>query len=109
MVELQTRRDAANRVLMLCESEKIPKRLADQLNLYLVYGEPPQSSFLRLMLQHQVYEALIMSSKEDVEHAKSIAMIMHWEMPSGAHGSKEHVERWCSDIRNSGEPFLRAH
>jgi len=99
---LDDRKEVARRVAVICESEKVDEHLSSQLQRYITDGHVPINTFLKLMLQHKVYEALLICTKDEAAVAHRLALIMYWELPPAAHGDRERVIQWCNSVLDSG-------
>lgn len=71
----------------------IPERIMQNL-LHYVKGEEAPGSFLYAVLTNDLWGAVGRADQEMKPLIPILVSYIHWEVPSGCHGSKEAVKAW---------------
>lgn len=72
---------------------QIPERVMQNL-LYYVKGEEYPGGFLYAVLSNDLFSAIGRADREMLPLIPLLVHYIHWEVPSGCHGSPEHVREW---------------
>jgi hypothetical protein len=74
----------------------VPPRILASLERYRDHGVPV-GGFLKAVLGDKLLDAVCRADPDSLESIRAIAMWVHWELPSRAHGSAEAIEEWVAD------------
>lgn len=83
---------------MTVDYSEIPERIMQNL-LYYVKGEEHPGGFLYAVLCNDLFGAVGKADKEMKPLIPLLVQYIHWEVPSGCHGSPEHVKAWMEKTR----------
>ena len=78
---------------MRADYSLIPERIMNNL-LYYVKGEESPGGFLYAVLCNDLFGAVGKADDEMKPLIPLLVQFIHWEVPSGCHGSREHVKAW---------------
>ena len=70
------------------------------LERYRDYGVPV-GDFLQAVLRNDLLDALCRADSDNLAALRAIALWVHWELPSRAHGSAGAVEGWIAQHREA--------
>lgn len=71
----------------------LPEHMREGMKNYIEKGIEP-GTFLRLMLEHRIYEAASHADDRNKDYLFKYIYFMYNFMPSQAHGSVEYVRDW---------------
>lgn len=76
----------------------IPERI--MLNLkYYIEGKEIPGGFLCAVLSNDLFKAVTKADDEMLPLIPLLVHYIHWECPSGCHGSVQQVEEWTKEKR----------
>ncbi len=71
------------------------KEIRESLNRYVEHKILP-GGFLTAVLENNLKEAVFRADARNEKRLKDICMVIHWDLPSGCHGSPEKVKAWLN-------------
>lgn len=83
---------------MSVDYSAIPERIMSNL-LYYVKGEEFPGGFLYAVLCNDLFRAVGCADKEMKTLIPLLVHYIHWEVPSGCHGSPEIVKAWMEKTK----------
>lgn len=82
--------------------ETLPEGLQGGMQRYLEQGIMP-GHFLTAVLKNNLFEAVMRADADNLKELPNIVKWIHWEVPSGSHGSIIKVKEWIKDFKLLGE------
>jgi hypothetical protein len=81
---------------MITDYSIIPERIMGNLLAYVEEGQAP-GDFLYAVLTNNLFEAVFKADSEIKPIIPILVFFIHWEIPSGCHGSEEIVKNWLKN------------
>lgn len=73
--------------------QMLPEHMQEGMKNYIEKGIPP-GTFLRLMLEHKIYDAAILADAINQQYIFRYIHFMYNFIPADSHGDKETVDAW---------------
>jgi len=74
--------------------DQVPSRFLDSLDAWAKTARPT-GSFLRAVLENNLFEAVGRADSEAAEALRGIVTYVNCQLPGGCWGNKEVVEKWA--------------
>lgn len=79
---------------------RVPENIQGLIDSYVKFRREP-GGFVRAVLENDLAMAVGRADHTSYAHLREIVSYVHWEVPSGCHGSPEKVQKWLD--RGRGE------
>lgn len=75
---------------------QVPAYMHEEIRRYVEERIKPER-FLLAVLANNFMEAVGQADDNNIKYLKLWAQLIHWELPSGCHGSPEKVKKWLRE------------
>lgn len=80
------------------EYDNVPPLIKESLEAWVKHGRPP-GHFVAAVLRNDLHEAFCRADEQSTAAMRDIVMMMRWEVPGDAWGSKEKMVEWQNALQ----------